>query len=166
MNAISNRLLVLWRSTPCVVSMCMLALFATACSKGKFPCRYLIPQEYVGWVLIQRSVMDAPLPRREAGYLIFEIPRSGRLAFAGEPESGWARDEYYYVDEKGSLKELSRTTSGGGGLIWGEGVGSYLQNGHPELKYEHFFVGPEEQFRRAPSFDEVVKTLASERSPS
>jgi hypothetical protein len=80
-------------------------------------------------------------------------------------EYGWARDEYFYVDKQGALEELPQTGWGGGGLIWGGGIGSVLEEGRPELKYENFFVGSEEEFRRAPSFDEILQSLASEPPP-
>jgi hypothetical protein len=148
-----------------VVSMPLLVLLATACEKRRTPCRYLIPEGYVGWVLIELDVEGARPPRQEDGHLIFEIPPSGRLAIPGEVEYGWARDEYFYVDKQGALEELPQTGWGGGGLIWGGGIGSVLEEGRPELKYENFFVGSEEEFRRAPSFDEILQSLASEPPP-
>lgn len=156
-----------WKAT-LGLSIPTLLFVAIACEKERQPCRYLIPDGYVGWVLIEFNVEGARPLREEDGYLVFKIPSSGRLAIPGESEYGWARDEYYYVHEQGSLEELPITAPGGGGLIWGEGIGSHFEQGFPEFSAEHFFVGPETEFERAPKITEVMRlraVQADERAP-
>lgn len=163
MNRISRARLTPWHRAVLGLSVAALLFFSTACVDRK-PCRYLIPHRYVGWVLIELDVDGGTPPREEDGYRVFEIPPSGQLAIPGEPEYGWARDEYYYVDEQGTLEELPVTAPGDGGLIWGGATGSYEEEGALMLIYEYFFVGPEEEFKRAPTIDDLIRSRAAGES--
>lgn len=164
MNHTLDSRLSLQRRLILAVAVCFSVLLAVACGKQRTPCRYLIPDGYVGWVLIEFDVEGARPLREEDGHLVFEIPPSGRLAIPGEVEYGWARDEYLYADDKGRVvRELPITAPGGGGLIWGGGIGSHLEEGGPEIEVQSFFVGPETDYQRAPAVVDLFEALVSER---
>ncbi|MEO8276732.1 MAG: hypothetical protein ABI639_10975 [Thermoanaerobaculia bacterium] len=151
-----------WR-TP-LLGLCLFSfvLFAFACAKQRQPSRFLIPKDFVGWVLIELDVKGAPFPRQEEGHLIFAIPPSGKLAMAGAPQTGWAKDEYFYVDAQGVMGPLRITPPGGGGWIWGEGSASFEDSSGTKLSMEHFFVGSELEFQRAPKLEELMRSKVSE----
>jgi hypothetical protein len=151
----------LWKQLPVALCLSFAVLLALACEKRRQPCRYLIPEGFVGWVLIEYNVDGASLPREETGFLVLEVPTSGMLSIPGSPQSGWAQDEYFYVDGQGSRERLRVTPPGSGGVIWGTGVGSYEEDG-AGLTAEHFFVGTEAEFARAPKLDDLLRSRASE----
>jgi hypothetical protein len=162
-NRTSTMHLAPWRRLLLALCLFSFVLFACACTKQRQPSRFLIPKDFVGWVLIELGVKGAPLPRQEGGHLIFEIPPSGKLAIAGSPQTGWAKDEYFYVDAQGAREPLRITPPGGGGLIWGEGTASFEDSSGTKLVMEHFFVGSEAEFQRASKLEDLMRSRASEQ---
>jgi len=120
-------------------------LFLTvACGRRRSPSRYLIPQDYVGWVRIEFNINGAPVLEKEDGYSRFTIPESGRLQTSSSIEYGVAHDEYYYYSPRGRTV-LKETRSGGNGLIWAAFTGKD-EDRYPET-YQYFFVGTEAQLK-------------------
>lgn len=144
--------------TSIVAGMCWLWLsVAAAISMGppivRHPIRYLIPDGYVGWVQIRHNEQGAPPLPFKNGFYLCRIPSDGVLPTSSGLEDGWARDEYFYYSSDGSLRELTNTGWGGGGIIWGELTGSQSSaRGNANQIYEAFFVGTEDQFHRSPGF--------------
>lgn len=132
------------------LTLCFAALFAfgNASSCRERPRRanvYLIPDGYIGWIRIDRHVPTAPpLPIEDNRYLIV-IPANGMLSTSAPIEEGWAKDEYYYYD--GRKRQLLPHTAQEE-RIWGHGFGHRTAEGEKESRYEQFFVGTEEQFKK------------------
>ena len=65
-------------------------------------------------------------------------------------EDGWAKDEYFYETDKGSLRSLPETSWGGGGMIWGgmTEFGAVTPGSRPAHMTENIFVGTEVQYRQ------------------
>ncbi len=82
------------------------------------PDRYLIPQDFVGWVQIDFGARGAALAKVEGKYRVFEIPPNGRLQTATPLETGSATDQYFYQDPQGGRREIPLTGWGKGGMIW------------------------------------------------
>lgn len=111
------------------------------------PDRFLIPEGYVGWVMIKYQVKGAPaLPIEDGRYLI-TFPISGRTQTSSEQEYGWASDDYFYYSPDGRRHQLKVTTWGSGGMIWGRSNGKKITDSN-EVIYGRFFVGTEEEFKR------------------
>ncbi len=136
----------------------LFALLLTGCvrEKRRTPALYLIPQGYVGWVLVEYGVKGAPPLRSEAGFKLFPIPQGGHLVTSSPgPDTGWATDRYVSVDSSGRRSPLNQTLPGRGGMIWG---GSFTNgrvgvlDGQKSCEVqtpprEAFFVGMEVQYR-------------------
>jgi hypothetical protein len=133
-------------------------LLVSGCMQKRQPDRYLIPQGYTGWVLIEYEVKGAPPAGSENGFNLFRIPRNGRLQTSSpRMQTGWAKDEYYYVDTKGQRQRLNFTGWGGGGMIWGGATSDGVitvgdSKGSRQIQTpptQTFFVGTEKQFGKA-----------------
>lgn len=120
------------------------------------PDRYLIPQGYVGWVIVEYNAKGAPPLPLEEGHDLCKIPRDGRLETSSSLEDGWASDEFFYISAKGR-QVIKRTGWGEGGMIWGGSTsdGSVGIGTDKGMKTVHtsptetFFVGTEQQFQKA-----------------
>ncbi|HZS47710.1 MAG TPA: hypothetical protein VFC63_21760 [Blastocatellia bacterium] len=116
---------------------------------SRHPCKYLIPDGYVGKVRIYFSLPDAkPLPL-DGGMYVVVIPPDGRLRTSTGLETGSAKDEYYYYSNNSS-RQIPATGWGAGGMIWG---GNVSVDKDPvtnrEVDYLGFFVGTEAQYQAA-----------------
>lgn len=130
------------------------------------PDLFLIPQGYVGWVLIEYDVQGAPPLPQLGSYRVYSVPRDGLLRTSSGLQRGWARDLYTFVDAQGKRTELAQTRWGKGGLVWGGSVSSgkvdvaMAREGKETLTCEiqtspsrRFFVGTEAQYRQAVESD-------------
>jgi hypothetical protein len=128
----------------------LLCIFSASasCQQQRRPCRYLIPEGYVGWVKIYFEIPNAPLLPIEDGHYLFKIPPTGVLKISSKFEGGVASDDYYYVSGDKRTK-LESTGWDGGGMIWAgnNGVGGDDVDGGAAV-YEGFFVGTEEQLKK------------------
>ena len=133
----------------------------TSVSRGQSrrPDKYFITQNYVGWILIQYEVKGAPRTPIKDGFNVYTLPRTGCVKTSSpRPQSGWAKDEYYYVSKTGAIKPLKRTGWGKGGTVWGgsisDGTVTFDRNGKVIKKSpptRTVFIGTEQQFKKAGS---------------
>lgn len=123
----------------------VLTVFGACQEKQRRPNKFLIPQDYTGWVRINYKVKNAaPIPIEDGFYLV-KFTRTGLVDTSSEGEEGWAGDEYYYYSE-GTLTRLPEV--GKSKMIWGEvGYGSKQVPDELPTQYAEFFVGPEQQFK-------------------
>jgi len=110
---------------------------------ARHPTRFLVPEGYVGWVEVEYGGNAAPLPMVNGKYTC-RIPESGLVVTSSPLEEGWAKDEYYYYSNNGSLDALPESGWGGRGMIWA-GSSAPSKSG---LSTERFYVGREDQYRR------------------
>ena len=108
------------------------------------PSRFLVPEGYEGWLLLEYNVKDAePSPPADR-VRTFRFPASGQLTTSSAgPETG-ADDEYFYYSPDGTLREIPQNYTNGKGMIWGQYEGS--RNG--VMTQFGFFIGSEEQFKK------------------
>ncbi len=128
---------------------------------ARHPTKFLVPQGYVGWVKIQHGESGPPLEMSN-GAFVCRIPASGILQTSSPLEDGWAKDEYFYYSEDGSLHPLPDTGWGGGGMIWA-GNTEWQQTGNgtrPTQFSEKFYVGREDQYHRNESRPEPSGTIS------
>ena len=124
------------------------AVSASCLTKQRRPCRYLIPEGYVGWVRIDFAVKGAPALPDQDGYSVFKFPPNGKLETSSDIEYGAAADEYYYYSDD-KVRPLAVTDWDGGGMIWAHSNGASVNSNNEETaRHEHFFVGTEEEFKK------------------
>ena len=112
---------------------------------ARHPSRYVLPDGYVGWVVIHfDNPGAAPIELRDKE-LLFEIPESGVLYTSSQQEYGEAKDHYFYRLPDGRLRELPNTGWDKGGMVWDESSGTTEKPGAPDDHTEQFFIGTEEQ---------------------
>ena len=133
---------------------------------ARHPINFLVPQGYVGWVSVRYGEKDATALEVKSGTRICRIPYVGLLRTSSPVEMGWAKDEYFYYSQDGSLHALKDTGWGNGGVIWG-GSNEWEQTPEgttPTRIAQYFYVGTEEQYHHAVSSNERRPFNESERS--
>jgi hypothetical protein len=123
---------------------------------ARHPTAFLIPNGYVGWVEVKYGEKESsPLPRQNGKYTC-RIPNGGLLNTSSSLEAGWAKDEYFYYSEDGSVHRLKDTGWGAGGVIWGGSTEwqETSDGSKPTQVSEFFYVGTEQQYHRAVSANE------------
>ncbi len=121
--------------------------------KMRRPSRYLIPQDYIGWVRIDFKVAGAPSLLLEDNHFLFKFPCSGRLETSFDIEYGSADDEYFYYSGK-ERKKLKVSTLDDTGMIRAGFNGSSEKGkmGNNERQiistFEYFFIGSDEDLQK------------------
>jgi hypothetical protein len=129
-----------------VLLVCLLAAGEWQHIKSeRHPCRYVVPDGYVGWVVIHFNHPSAPIIELKDKELLFDIPESGVLYTKSQQEFGEAQDRYFYKLPSGRLQELPDTSWGKGGMVWDESSGTTEKPGAPDDHREQFFIGTEQQ---------------------
>lgn len=126
-------------------SLYMTAAISMGAPMARRPTRVLMPVGYVGWIEIKYGVANASALGGIDGVRICKVPQEGIVDTSSLVEDGWAKDEYLYYLPSGSTFALRNTGWGRGGMIWGE---TFEWKETPQAD-EYFFVGTEEQYRRA-----------------
>jgi hypothetical protein len=124
---------------------------------ARHPTKFLVPEGYVDWVSIRFGEKDANELAVRDGTRICQIPDVGLLRTSSPVEEGWAKDEYFYYSQDGSLHTLRSTGWGAGGMIWG-GSNEWkqiLEGSSPTQVTQYFYVGTEELYHRAVSRNEI-----------
>jgi uncharacterized protein DUF6843 len=106
--------------------------------------KFLVPDGYVGWLLLEYNAEGADPVPTEAGVKVFKFPSIGKLNTSSPgPERG-ADYEYFYYSPDGSTREIPMDYRNSKGVIWGQHEGS--RNG--VMAQFGFFVGSEEQYKK------------------
>lgn len=142
-----QRLAVLVFSAVCVTVLCAVS-YRQQKANERTPSRYVLPDGYVGWVIIHFQQSGFPSVPLRDGELEFDFPPNGVVRTNSQQQSGAARDHYFYRTSSGALTELKETGWGGGGMIWDESSGATEVPGGHEDRTEQFFVGNERQEKR------------------
>jgi len=108
------------------------------------PSRFLVPDGYVGWVLLNYNVREAEPVPTDNNIKTFKFPASGALNTSSPGPQRGAEDEYFYYSPDGSTRSIPMNYGNGKGMIWGQHEGT--RNG--ELAQFGFFVGTEEQYKK------------------
>jgi Family of unknown function (DUF6843) len=138
------------------LSLAMTSAISMGAPVVRHSTKFLIPANYVGWVEVRYGETTARVLPMNEGTLICQIPADGILVTSTLREQGWAKDEYFYYSEDGSVSELRETGWGRGGMIWG-GSDEWQQlpsGSKPAQTTEYFYVGTEERYHHAVSTNE------------
>jgi len=108
------------------------------------PSKFLVPDGYVGWVLLEYNVKDAEPVPMDGVAKVFKFPSSGALNTSSTgPERG-ADDGYFYYSPDAPLHQIPTDYRNGKAMIWGQHEGT--RKG--ALAQFGFFVGSEEQYKK------------------
>jgi hypothetical protein len=110
------------------------------------PNRYLVPDGYVGWVVIEYGVAGAAPLQMRHGALEYAIPLSGRLQTSSKEEFGMALDDWESVNTAG-VRTRTEGPDTPGGRLWRWSTGVLAEPGKRDRQTEQFFVGTEAQFK-------------------
>jgi len=106
--------------------------------------KFLVPEGYIGWVLLDYEVKDAEPVSTENGLEVFRFPANGILETSSTGPQRGAEDTYLYYTKNGSVREITTDYRSGKGMIWGQHEGT--RNG--TLSQFGFFVGTEQQYKK------------------
>jgi hypothetical protein len=70
------------------------------------PERYLIPENYIGPVIVIFNQKDGQPKEYEGKRRLYRIPLTGVLFTQFKDEQGWINQDYYYVSPSGARKKL------------------------------------------------------------
>lgn len=104
--------------------------------------RFLIPENYTGWVRVDFEVAGASPLAIEDGHTVLRIPPSGKLTTSSPEQFGIEKDRYFFYSGD-TLKPIPK--SGAARLIWGR-LNGEEQGASGKRTYEEFFVGTEQQY--------------------
>lgn len=138
------------------MSLAMESAISMGAPLVRHPTKYLIPENYVGWIEVRYGETTDPVLPVDKGTLICRIPADGVLVTSSLLEEGWAKDEYFYYSQDGSVSELRETGWGSGGMIWG-GSDEWQQTqsgSKPTQITAYFYVGTEERYHHAVTSNE------------
>ena len=92
------------------VVLILAATILWSCRNTRTPDMYLIPQNYVGWVIVSAGVKGSPPLPLYHGYRLIVVPQAGEVRTSTHAEPGVAFDKYYYYDvhTKKILKEIDQ----------------------------------------------------------
>jgi len=108
------------------------------------PSKFLVPDGYIGWVLLEYNTKDAPISPTENDIQSFKFPQSGTISTSSCGPQRGAENEFFYYSDDGSLQTIPTDYRNGKGMIWGQHEG--IKNG--VLSQFGFFVGTEEQYKK------------------
>ena len=118
------------------IAVAVLAALLVTCNT-RTPERWLIPEGYVGWLVVQYdNAACAPLPIA-GGYYVLRVSSSGRLCTSDKVVGGEAFDKFEYVKSDGTTTEIDQRTMVSGGMVSSTG-----------RRFK--FIGTEQQRRSSP----------------
>jgi len=106
--------------------------------------KFLVPDGYIGWLLLEFKVDGAPPVPTENSSSVFKFGSSGELETSSDGPDRGADDEYLYYSTDGSKRTIPRDYATGQGMIWGQFEGT--RKGI--VSQFGFFVGSEELYKK------------------
>lgn len=132
-------------ATPAPVAI-LLAMLIIAGEVGA-PERYETPSGYHGWVSIAFGRPLCPKLPREGIEVVITADARGCGCTSDPPSSAITVRRYFAVRSDGTKTELSQTSWGGGGSIWGEYSGTSQESGSSPRPIAGYFVGTESEIQ-------------------
>jgi hypothetical protein len=104
--------------------------------------KYLIPEQYVGWVKVRFDVKGAAPATSENEPTVLRVLENGELETSAPVPKYGAEEEYLFYSPDGSTRPIPNDYWNDHGMVWGE-HDVMRAGGRSEI---NFFVGTEEQF--------------------
>jgi len=108
--------------------------------------KFLIPEEYVGWLRVEYDVECFPQIPVVDGVRILRFAGANVLETSSPMPEDASERQYFYYAADGSERILAADYRNGNGMIWQETAGSRAG----KMKMFIFFVGSEEQSKTRP----------------
>ncbi|MFZ0821660.1 MAG: hypothetical protein WAM91_16465 [Candidatus Acidiferrales bacterium] len=108
--------------------------------------KFLIPEGFVGWVILEYDLKNADRAPSENGTNIYKFPPSGVLKTSSPGPQLGAQDQYFLYPSSGAMRPLASDYRNGKGLIWGQYEG--FVGG--EKRLFGFFIGTEDEYKKHP----------------
>jgi hypothetical protein len=118
---------------------------APAYNRGAPASKFLIPDGYVGWLLLAFNQKNAPATTLSEGGVVFKFPESGRLETSSPGPEPDSKKMYLYYGQDGSVRDIPMDYRNGNGLIWGE-HGISVRGARTGFG---FFVGTHDQYEQS-----------------
>jgi len=106
--------------------------------------KFLVPEGYVGWLLLEFNVKNAPVVREESDTDFYTFPGSGRFETSSPGPVDGAPHGYFYYSQDGSLSAIPMDYRTDRGMIWGE----YSGSAKGQMCMFGFFVGSREEYEK------------------
>lgn len=107
--------------------------------------KFLLPNDYTGWVEVTFDQVDSTSLKHEGNNIIFEVPPSGKIKTSSKNVTGPMR--FYYVDEKGTQKEIPTNVEMIHGVSTTSGtIGKTDGKSEDIAEKLSFYVGTKEQW--------------------
>ena len=106
--------------------------------------KFLVPEGYIGWLLLEFNVKSAPVVPEESDTDVYTFPGSGRLKTSSSGPVDGAPHGYFYYSQDGSLSAIPMDYTTGRGMIWGE----YSGSAKGQMCMFGFFVGSHEEYEK------------------
>lgn len=106
---------------------------------------FLVPEGYVGWLVLVYNQKKAPPVTTKDGAAVFKFPSNGILQTSSPGPEAAARRTFFYYSPDGSEHRVPMNYSKGGGAIWGQHDGFV----HGVKNQFGFFVGPKQEYLKA-----------------
>lgn len=139
------------RTAQIIITVLMLALIigpivwikATAHQTAATESRFVIPENYSGWVHVEFEVHGSPRLPVENGQNVLKISSTGSLKTSSPEPHGLDHATYFYESPSGprQLPSYGRDRT-----IWGK-LHAQASGPSTEKKYAEFFVGTEQQYQ-------------------
>jgi hypothetical protein len=107
---------------------------------------FVVPEAYVGWILLEYGVKDAVSVPIEGNTRVFKFPQDGILITSSSGPEPRGEKRYLYYSEDGTTTEVPNDYRHGNRRVWGEYEG--FSGG--VLNQFGFFVGTEDQYKLHP----------------
>jgi hypothetical protein len=130
--------------------LCIACTFvASKCKERRTPEVYEIPSTFRGEVEIEFERPECPPLEIRETKRIFKVPTSGMVCTSSSMQTGWSRDEFWLVDDRGGRQAITENP-GKAQMIWGaSGATEMESNKRKPRHFERFFVGTEIEYRAA-----------------
>ncbi|MCW3062237.1 MAG: hypothetical protein JWQ02_4058 [Capsulimonas sp.] len=133
----------------------MLALLSGCGSDDRIPDKYLIPQGYTGWIVVQYGMKNKPAIPVVNGFRVISVKPGGRVRSgitfnyvktSSPALTGWAEDRCYYNTPQGPVLIAEQ---GPQQMVWAmkSGYGGGGDDGVSSVEY--MFIGTQAQYQLA-----------------
>lgn len=134
------------------LAVCLLGvLIVVSFPKDRRPDKFLVPQGYIGYLIIEHGVKGAAVTPVVNSHNLYRFSSTGRIKTSTPLDHRWGSDDYYYMTPQG-LKHIPDSSQPGqdtasGVMMWDQKSGFAGGDGFPETEYA--FVGTKSQHDKA-----------------
>ena len=141
------------------IAFLMVGLACCSCLVSRSE-EHLIPDGFVGRVLILYDDPQGVPMRVKDGAISYAIPPNGILRINGHKDSGWRRIRYFYVGRDGQRKQLQATGADSDFGIFNDVSGTDFHN-NVAIRYRTYLVGSPDMKQKSETIEGAIKRALS-----